>query len=115
MTAPLSTAPLWEIAEGLTPYPDAVARMTQRAADIRAGTASELVWLVEHPPLYTAGTSSKPEDLTVFPPIRPGAAGIGPITGRASARLTLCSTCKNRTAASRHKTFDATSMVWNRG
>jgi lipoyl(octanoyl) transferase len=64
MTAPLSTAAEWEIAEGLTPYPDALARMTQRVADIRAGTAKELVWLVEHPPLYTAGTSAQPEELT---------------------------------------------------
>lgn len=64
MTEPLSTAPKWEIAEGLTPYPEALARMSQRVADIRAGTAQELVWLVEHPPLYTAGTSSKPEELT---------------------------------------------------
>jgi lipoyl(octanoyl) transferase len=64
MTEPLSTAPTWEIAEGLTPYPEALARMSQRVADIRAGTAQELVWLVEHPPLYTAGTSSKPEELT---------------------------------------------------
>ena len=68
MTALLSTAPAkgtdWEIAEGLTPYPEALVRMTQRVADIRAGTAKELVWLVEHPPLYTAGTSAKPEELT---------------------------------------------------
>ena len=64
MTEPLSTAPKWEIAEGLTPYPEALARMSQRVAEIRAGTAQELVWLVEHPPLYTAGTSSKPEELT---------------------------------------------------
>ena len=64
MAAPLSTAPIWEIAEGLTPYPEALARMTQRAADIRAGKAPEWVWLVEHPPLYTAGTSAKPEELT---------------------------------------------------
>ncbi len=64
MTGPLSTAPVWEISDGLTPYPDALARMAQRAADIRAGTAQELVWLVEHPPLYTAGTSAKPDELT---------------------------------------------------
>ncbi len=64
MAAPLSTAPVWEIAEGLTPYPEALARMTRRVADIRAGTAQELVWLVEHPPLYTAGTSAKPDELT---------------------------------------------------
>jgi lipoyl(octanoyl) transferase len=64
MPAPLSTAAEWEIAEGLASYPDALARMAQRVADIRAGTAQELIWLVEHPPLYTAGTSAKPDELT---------------------------------------------------
>jgi len=53
----------WRIAEGLTPYPDALAAMQERVGAIRAGTAGELVWLVEHPPLYTAGTSAKPEEL----------------------------------------------------
>jgi lipoyl(octanoyl) transferase len=53
----------WLVAEGLTPYPDAVAFMEARAAAIRAGTAAEMVWLVEHPPLYTAGTSARAEDL----------------------------------------------------
>lgn len=57
------SAPEWIIAEGLTPYPDAIAAMRARAAAIREGTAGELVWLVEHPPLYTAGTSAAPEDL----------------------------------------------------
>jgi lipoyl(octanoyl) transferase len=54
----------WDIAEGLTPYPGALARMTARVAEISAGTARELVWLVEHPPIYTAGTSAKREELT---------------------------------------------------
>ncbi len=54
----------WEISEGLTEYPAALTRMRDRAAAIRAGTASELVWLVEHPPLYTSGTSAKPAELT---------------------------------------------------
>ena len=54
----------WRIAEGLTPYPDALAAMQRRVAAIRAGTAGELVWLVEHPPLYTAGTSARPAELT---------------------------------------------------
>lgn len=54
----------WDIAEGLTPYPDAIARMTARVAEIRARTGRELVWLVEHPPIYTAGTSAKREELT---------------------------------------------------
>ncbi len=54
----------WRVSDGLTSYPDAVALMEERAAAIRAGTAPELIWLVEHPPLYTAGTSAKPADLT---------------------------------------------------
>lgn len=54
----------WIISDGLTAYPDAVRRMEARAAGIVAGTADEAIWLVEHPPLYTAGTSAKPADLT---------------------------------------------------
>ena len=54
----------WIVGQGLTPYQDAVAFMEERAGDIRAGTAPEAIWLVEHPALYTAGTSAKREDLT---------------------------------------------------
>ncbi len=53
----------WRVSDGLTPYPEALAAMAERVAGIRAGTAEELVWLVEHPPLYTAGTSAAPADL----------------------------------------------------
>lgn len=53
----------WRISDEPVAYPDAVAEMEARAAAIRAGTAPELVWLLEHPPLYTAGTSSDPADL----------------------------------------------------
>lgn len=53
----------WQISEGLVPYPEAVAKMEARAAAIAEGTESELIWFLEHPPLYTAGTSSKPADL----------------------------------------------------
>ena len=53
----------WIVAPGLTPYPQAVAAMEARAAAIAAGQADEAVWLVEHPPLYTAGTSAQPADL----------------------------------------------------
>lgn len=53
----------WLISNGLVPYPDAIAFMGQRVTDIAAGKAAECVWLLEHPPLYTAGTSAKPEDL----------------------------------------------------
>ncbi|WP_146590909.1 lipoyl(octanoyl) transferase LipB [Puniceibacterium confluentis] len=53
----------WLHAEGLTGYQAAVTFMEHRAAEIAAGTADECIWLVEHPPLYTAGTSAKASDL----------------------------------------------------
>jgi lipoyl(octanoyl) transferase len=53
----------WRVEPGLTAYEDALAFMEVRADAIRAGTAGEMVWLVEHPPLYTAGTSARPADL----------------------------------------------------
>lgn len=53
----------WKVSAGLTAYPDAVAFMEARAAAIAAGEAPELVWLVEHPPLYSGGTSAKIDDL----------------------------------------------------
>ena len=53
----------WLVEPGLQPYDDAVRRMEERVAAIRAGSADELAWLVEHPPLYTAGTSARKTDL----------------------------------------------------
>jgi lipoyl(octanoyl) transferase len=53
----------WAVSPGLTPYPAAVAAMEARAEAIAAGEAGELVWLLEHPPLYTAGISARPADL----------------------------------------------------
>jgi lipoyl(octanoyl) transferase len=53
----------WRISEAQVAYPEAVAFMEARAAAIAAGEAAELVWLLEHPPLYTSGTSGKPSDL----------------------------------------------------
>jgi len=53
----------WRIESAPVPYPEAVAAMESRAADIADGRASELVWLLEHPPLYTSGTSGKQDDL----------------------------------------------------
>jgi lipoyl(octanoyl) transferase len=53
----------WRVSDGLVSYEAAVAEMEARADAIRAGGAAELVWLLEHPPLYTAGTSARPEDL----------------------------------------------------
>jgi lipoyl(octanoyl) transferase len=53
----------WRISDRLVPYQDAVAEMEARIAAIREGRARELVWLLEHSPLYTAGTSARPGDL----------------------------------------------------
>ncbi len=53
----------WRISEGLTPYQGALAWMEARVAAIHAGKADECVWLLEHPPLYTAGTSARAGDL----------------------------------------------------
>jgi lipoyl(octanoyl) transferase len=53
----------WWHSDGLVPYPDALARMEARAEAIARGDAPEAVWLLEHPPLYTAGTSAKARDL----------------------------------------------------
>lgn len=68
----------WRTDEGLADYEATVAAMEQRAAAIRAGTAAELVWLLEHPPLYTAGTSARDMDLLDpgrFPVHRTGRGG----------------------------------------
>ena len=68
----------WRTATGHVSYEDAVAAMERRVAEIRAGDAPELVWLVEHAPLYTAGASAKPEDLILpgrFPVHRTGRGG----------------------------------------
>ncbi|MGD9980903.1 MAG: lipoyl(octanoyl) transferase LipB [Hyphomonadaceae bacterium] len=68
----------WAISPGLTDYESAVAAMEARAAAIAAGEAGELVWLLEHPPLYTAGVSAKESDLLDrdrFPVFRTGRGG----------------------------------------
>jgi lipoyl(octanoyl) transferase len=62
--APPGGAPVeWLISDSPVPYLEAVAAMEARVADIAAGRAPELVWLLEHPPLYTSGTSGKAQDL----------------------------------------------------
>jgi lipoyl(octanoyl) transferase len=55
--------PEWRISDAPVPYAEALAVMETRVADIRAGNAGELIWLLEHPPLYTGGTSAKGHDL----------------------------------------------------
>ncbi len=64
MNVAVSTGPDWLVAPALVPYGAAVEAMQAQVAGIRAGTAGERVWLVEHPPVYTAGTSAKADDLT---------------------------------------------------
>jgi lipoyl(octanoyl) transferase len=76
--ADASTAVEWRVAAGLVPYPAALAAMEERVAAIRAGEAPELCWLLEHPPLYTAGTSARDEDLLTphrLPVFRTGRGG----------------------------------------
>lgn len=58
-----SAMPEWKIDREPVPYPDALDAMAERAEAIRSGSAAELVWLLEHPPLYTAGTSADPAEL----------------------------------------------------
>ena len=59
----IATTLEWRTRPGLVPYPEALRAMEERAAAIRDRGAPELVWLLEHPPLYTAGTSAAPEEL----------------------------------------------------
>ena len=49
----------WRVSKGLVPYPDALAEMEARATVVRAGEARELIWLLEHEPLFTAGIVTK--------------------------------------------------------
>ena len=74
---PLETGPEWRWSDGLVPYPEALSFMERRVAEIRAGDAPECVWLLEHPPLYTAGTSAQADDLldARFPVYEAGRGG----------------------------------------
>ena len=67
----------WRVEDGLVAYPRAVEFMEERVAQIADGLAPELVWLIEHPPIYTAGTSAKPSDLldSRFPVFQTGRGG----------------------------------------
>ncbi len=71
------SGPEWRTWPGLTPYAAAVDAMEARVAAIRAGTAPEAIWLVEHPPVYTAGTSAQAADLldTRLPVVPTGRGG----------------------------------------
>lgn len=75
--APSSPPVEWVVSDAPVAYPEAVAAMEARVAAIAAGTAPERVWLVEHPPLYTSGTSARAEDLidARFPVYETGRGG----------------------------------------
>ena len=67
----------WRVAPGLTPYDEALAAMQARSEAVQAGEARELIWLLEHPPIYTAGTSAVASDLIDprFPVVTTGRGG----------------------------------------
>ena len=74
----MTDTPEWRVSDAPVPYPEALETMEDRVAAIRAGAARELVWLLEHPPLYTAGTSAQEADLLApsrFPVYRAGRGG----------------------------------------
>ncbi|RBP17732.1 lipoyl(octanoyl) transferase [Roseiarcus fermentans] len=77
LAAPGAPPVEWLVSPGLTGYPEALAAMEARAEAIAAGEADERVWLLEHPPLYTAGTSAREADLLDprFPVFRAGRGG----------------------------------------
>lgn len=79
MSAPVKTLKdvEWRITDAPVPYPQALAEMEARAAAIAEGSAGEQIWLLEHPPIYTAGTSAREEDLIEarFPVYRTGRGG----------------------------------------
>jgi len=78
LAAPPDAVPVeWQVSGGLVPYETAVAAMDARAADIAEGRAAEMVWLLEHPPLYTAGTSARGTDVidARFPVFESGRGG----------------------------------------
>ena len=91
----------WKISPGLTPYPQALDAMAERVAAIQVGEAEELVWLVEHPPLYTLGTSAKAADVlgNQFPTYETGRGGQVTYHGPGQRVVYLMLDLKKRAAA----------------
>ncbi|OYY04479.1 MAG: lipoate-protein ligase B [Acidocella sp. 35-58-6] len=78
LKSPATTAVTWDIKSGLTPYEAAVSAMQSQISGVHDGTLDETIWLVEHPPLYTAGTSANAADLqdsSRFPTYAAGRGG----------------------------------------
>jgi len=92
----------WETATNLISYPDALARMAERVGQIQRGEAGELAWMVQHPPLYTAGTSTKHADFlggTGFPVYETGRGGQYTYHGPGQRVVYLMLDLKQRAAA----------------
>ena len=88
---PVAGPVTWRVSDAPVAYEAAVAWMEARVAAIARGAAPECVWLLEHPPLYTAGTSARPEDLVApgrFPVHATGRGGSTPITAPVSGSPT---------------------------
>ena len=103
----------WLISSGLTAYPTAVEFMENRVAEIAVGNAPELIWLVEHPPLYTAGTSANINDLTdpdQFPVFTSGRGGEYTYHGPGQRVVYVMLNLKNRKADVR--AFVSTLETW---
>jgi lipoyl(octanoyl) transferase len=95
----------WKTSENPVEYPVALETMEQRVDAIIAGTAPELVWLLEHPPLYTAGTSAKPGDLlghAPFPTYETGRGGEWTYHGPGQRICYLMLDLKKRNLADMH-------------
>ena len=95
----------WRVTEELVGYEQALAAMQARVAAIAAEDAPELVWLLEHPPLYTAGTSANPADVidSRFPVYETGRGGLGKSVTQAVQLYRQAATAGNSNAATRLK------------
>jgi lipoyl(octanoyl) transferase len=103
----------WRVSDAVVAYPSALTAMQEQAASIRAGSAEETVWLLQHPPLYTSGTSAQPGDLLNpqgFPTFAAGRGGQwtyhGP--GQRTAYVMLDLTRRHGQVAAR----DVRAYVW---
>ena len=100
MPTPGSPPVAWTIIDGLTSYPEALAMMEARVAAIDRGEATETVYLLEHPPLYTAGTSADAADLVDaarFPVFEAGRGGEYTYHGPGQRVAYICLDLKRRT------------------
>jgi len=102
----------WRVSDRLVPYDEALATMEARAAAIAKGEARELVWLLEHPPLYTAGTSARTDDLVEarFPVHETGRGGQFTYHGPGQRVVYLMLNLKHRTPDVRR--YVATLEEW---